>query len=228
MSVVGAGLAHEINYPLAIISNRIELMRRDAGRQEHDARFEDDLVVLEQHVQRLSTLCAELLRFAHDDADGVRTIELWPVVQRIASLLERTLASRQVKLQLATDATVPAVRADEKGVETVLMNLILNAADATPAGGQVTVEARTARRGDEVELIVSDSGPGISPELHERIFEPFFTTKQPGKGTGLGLTVCRTILERMDGSIVVDPASGTATGGRMLVRLPTALAGRIA
>ncbi|MEQ1690640.1 MAG: ATP-binding protein [Gemmatimonas sp.] len=228
MSVVGAGLAHEINNPLAIISNRIELMRRDARRQGPDARFESDLVVLEQHVQRLSTLCAELLRFAHDDADGVRVIELWPVAQRIAGLLERTLVSRQIKLQLAADPDVPAVRADEKGVETVLMNLILNAADATPPGGLVFLEARTAIRGDEVELIVSDSGPGISADMRERIFEPFFTTKQPGKGTGLGLTVCRTILERMGGSIGVDQSACTATGARLLVRLPMALAGDVA
>ena len=228
MSVVAAGLAHEINNPLAIIGNRIELMQRDARERYHDDHLEHDLTVLQQHVQRLSTLCADLLRFARDDGDGTASVELGAVARRTAGLLERTLASRRLQLLLQSDETLLPAAADEKGLETVLINLILNAADATPAGGQVMVEVRAGAVHDEVELVVSDTGPGVAPELRERIFEPFFTTKEPGKGTGLGLTVCRTIVERMGGSIVVDGASHPSPGSRFVVRLPVANAGAMA
>jgi signal transduction histidine kinase len=97
------------------------------------------------------------------------------------------------------------------------MNLLLNAAEAMPAGGAVRVEIRPAAGDEAVELTVSDTGPGISPELQERVFEPFFTTK---RGTGLGLAVCRSVVERHRGRIHVENAAGA--GARFVVTLPSA------
>jgi len=222
MSVVAAGLAHEINNPLAIISNRIELMQRDAAAREAPPRLARDLAVLQDHVQRLSTLCADLLRLARDDHQALGTMELGALVRRIAGMLERTLVSRQLHLTVDVAEQLPPVTGHEKGVETVLVNLILNAADATPPGGTVTVATRLASGDDHVQLEVRDSGSGVPAELRERIFEPFFTTKGPGKGTGLGLTVCRTIVERMGARIALAPPDERGPGACFVLQLATA------
>jgi two-component system, NtrC family, sensor kinase len=100
----------------------------------------------------------------------------------------------------------------------VIVNLLLNAADATPPDGTVTLSIRRGADGEAVEIEVRDTGHGLAPELHERIFDPFFTTKGPGRGTGLGLTVCRSIIDRHGGVIAVDtPPDG---GCRFVVTIP--------
>ena len=105
------------------------------------------------------------------------------------------------------------------------MNLLLNAADATPSGGSVTLEVRNSESNGAVELEVRDTGAGIPLELHHRIFEPFYTTKTEGRGTGLGLAVCHNIVERHGGQIeVYSPVSG---GSRFVVTLPVQQSGVI-
>jgi PAS domain S-box-containing protein len=222
MSVVAAGLAHEINNPLAIISNRIELMQRDVAAPQAPPRLGRDLAVLHDHVQRLSTLCADLLRMARDDHEAMGTIALGMLVPHIAGMLERTLVSRQLRLAVDLPPDLPPVVGHEKGVETVLVNLILNAADATPPGGTVAISAHPGDGEDHVRLEVRDSGSGVAAELRDRIFEPFFTTKEPGKGTGLGLTVCRTIVERMGARIALAPPDERRPGACFVVQLATA------
>jgi signal transduction histidine kinase len=100
----------------------------------------------------------------------------------------------------------------------VCLNLLLNAADATPPGGTVVLETRTAAEGTRVEFEVRDTGPGVPPDLRERIFEPFFTTKGPRGGTGLGLAVCRSVVERHGGRIWLEGDEGE--GSRFVVTLP--------
>jgi signal transduction histidine kinase len=113
---------------------------------------------------------------------------------------------------------VPSIVGHEKAIETVIVNLLLNAADATPAGGVVTLTIRASAGNDAAEIEVCDTGPGVPPGLRERVFEPFFTTKEAGRGTGLGLTVCRSIIDRHRGTIMLDMAPGG--GCRFVVRLP--------
>jgi len=113
---------------------------------------------------------------------------------------------------------VPDVMGYEKAIETVIVNLLLNAADATPPDGTVTLSIRCSADGKAVEIEVRDTGEGLAPELRERVFDPFFTTKGPGRGTGLGLTVCRSIVDRHGGAIAIDtPPDG---GCRFVVTIP--------
>jgi signal transduction histidine kinase len=123
-----------------------------------------------------------------------------------------------VHLDVVLEPPVPVVVGYEKAIETVIVNLLLNAADATPPEGIVTMTVRGSAGGGAAEIEVRDTGPGIDRALRERVFEPFFTTKEAGQGTGLGLTVCRSIIDRHGGSIRVDSASGG--GCRFVVTIP--------
>lgn len=219
ISVMAAGLAHEINNPLAIIGNRIECMQRDLKDKSADASLVADVDVLQQHVARLRDLTSSLLRFARDDErTDAHPVALGALAAGAVALLHRTLAARQLNLTLEVEPLVPAVLGYEQAIETVLVNLILNAADATPAGGSVTLAVRRSSAGDAAEIEICDTGHGIASALRERVFEPFFTTKEAGHGTGLGLTVCRSIVDRHGGSIRIEGSSGG--GCRFIVTFP--------
>jgi PAS domain S-box-containing protein len=218
ISVMAAGLAHEINNPLAIIGNRIECMQRDVRDKWSDTSLAADLDVLQQHVARLRELTTSLLRFARDDRGEAGPVALGALAESTVALLHRTMAMRRLHLQLHIKPGVPDVIGYEKAIETVIVNLLLNAADATPPDGTVTLSIRCSADGEAVEIEVRDTGHGLAPELRERVFDPFFTTKGPGHGTGLGLTVCRSIVDRHGGVIAVDtPPDG---GCRFVVTIP--------
>jgi PAS domain S-box-containing protein len=217
-SVMATALAHEVNNPLAIIGNRIECMEREVRTMCPDCDLELDLSVLREHTDRLMGVTRDLLGLARDDTDLGGEVELRTLVKRVARLVEQTFTARDLHLEVvATPEPVP-VQGSENALETVVLNLMLNAADATPADGTVTVELRLAREGVEVEVEVRDTGHGVPVELRERIFEPFFTTKGPRGGTGLGLAVCRTVLERHGGRIRVESEDGA--GSRFIMALP--------
>ncbi len=220
ISVMAAGLAHEINNPLAVVANRIECMQRDLrdGDERGSSSLPADLDVLQQHVTRLRELTQSLLRFARDDYSEERPVALDALAKTVVMLLRRTMAARRIQLVFSAEAGLPPVIGYEKGIETVLVNLLLNAADATPPDGTVALTIRRRSNDEGVEIEVRDTGPGIPLALRERVFDPFYTSKKPGEGTGLGLTVCRTIIDRHGGSIRIDsPPDG---GCRFVVGIP--------
>ncbi|MFQ5703197.1 MAG: ATP-binding protein [Gemmatimonadales bacterium] len=218
ISVMAAGLAHELNNPLAVIANRIECMEHEVSTRCPECFLRRDLTVLREHTHRLGEVTRDLLRFAHDDEGDEAVISLRIVSDRVTRLLSRTFASQDIRLNCVVHEDLPSPVGSEKAVETVLMNLLLNAADATPPGGEVTLQVARSTSGDAVEIAVSDTGPGIPRELSAKIFEPFFTTKGAGRGTGLGLAVCRTVVERHGGSIWAENREGG--GSRFVVTLP--------
>jgi len=208
VSVMAAGLAHEINNPLAIIGNRLELMRKEIEDGNGLENLSEDLRVLESHTTRLAAVTHDLLRFARDYDEADVPIDLEGTVRRVADMLDRSMASRGITVEISGSSGVPLILANEPGIETVFMNLLLNARDAMDEGGTIHVEVRSSHAGAAVAASVTDQGSGIAPEIRERIFEPFFTTK--GQGLGLGLALCRSIVERYHGRI---QAENTAAGG---------------
>lgn len=217
MSVMAAGLAHEINNPLAILENRIELMIRQTGQDPSDVRHEKGLSILKDHVDRLKGITSDLVGFARDEGDDRRPVSLTAAVKRMTSLLQQSFMAKQIALDLETEK-VPEILGNEKAIETILMNLLMNAIDATSPNGTVGVHLRNSSVPGFVEVEVVDTGVGIPNAHRSRIFEPFFTTKDGKGGTGLGLTVCRAIVERHGGRIWVEDGDGC--GSRFIVSLP--------
>lgn len=216
VSVMAAGLAHEINNPLAIIGNRLELMRKELEHGGELDNLSEDLRVLESHTTRLASVTHDLLRFARDYDEEEVPVDLEETVRRVADMLDRSMASRGITVEISGSSDVPSVMASEPGIETVFMNLLLNARDAMEGGGTIRVAVGTSRAGASASVSVADEGPGIPPEIRERIFEPFFTTK--GQGLGLGLALCRSIVERQHGRIQAEYPDGG--GCRFVVSFP--------
>jgi PAS domain S-box-containing protein len=217
VSVMAAGLAHELNNPLSVLGNRIELMQRDAVAQESGASFLRDLDVLRKHVGRIGSITGDLLRFARSDDGEMARVCVNDVIRRVDRLTHRVFVAADLDLVMQLDPGLPPAFGNENVIETVLVNLLLNAKHATPKGGRVEVATR-AGASSTVEIEVRDTGPGVPPELRLRIFEPFFTTKAGDGGTGLGLAVCRALVDRMGGSLQVGPWPGG--GASFVVRIP--------
>ena len=208
-----AGIAHEINNPLAIIAYAMELLRREGELLPFQAEMADKI---ELEVERLKALTGGLLALSSTREGHRRLVALNDLVDEVLYLVRFDLQRQGV--QLATEfAELPLISADTGKLKQVLINLVTNAAQAI--GGAGTVTLRTQRLGESaIELSVSDTGPGIAEELHESIFAPFFTTKPEGEGTGLGLYLCRNIVREHGGEIVLESSPGH--GATFRVQLP--------
>jgi two-component system, NtrC family, sensor kinase len=212
---LAAGIAHEINNPLAIIAYAMELMRREGELLPFQLEMAEKV---ELEVERLKTLTGGLLTFASGREGHLRLVALNDLVDEVLRLVRFELQRQAVRLETCF-AELPLISADPAKLKQVVINLVMNAAQAMQGDGTVTLSTR--RRGKRaVELLVSDTGPGVPTELRESIFNPFFTTKPEGEGTGLGLYICRNIVSEHGGEIVVEtPAGG---GALFTVRLPVA------
>lgn len=207
-----AGIAHEIKNPLAIIGYALELLCRDGELTP----FQNEMAEkIETEIERLRSLTDGLLSFSSGREACRRLVALNDLLDDVLRLTRFELQRQAVAL--ATEfADLPLVSADPNQLKQVFINLIMNAAQAMAGRGTVTL--RTVRCDDMVELTVSDTGPGIPPEMLESIFGPFFTTKPEGEGTGLGLYLCRTIIRKHGGEIL---AENLPEGGAVFrVRLP--------
>jgi signal transduction histidine kinase len=205
-----SAIAHEVGTPLAIISGRAEFVLKTA---ELDAAARKDLETIGAQIDRISGIIRSLLDTLRPREPDIRAIPLGEVLDRALPLLRHPARRRQVTLRPQIAEDVPVLAADAGQLQQVLINLVLNAIDATPVGGEVDVSARPARLRERpgVALSVHDTGPGIPPELLPRVFEPFFTTKPAGRGTGLGLAICRDIIKAHGGELRVESEEGQGT-----------------
>ena len=212
MEAVGqlaGGVAHDFNNLLQAMLSRIHTLRAAAGVPENIASGIDEL---DHEIRRGAGFTRQLLLFSRQETNKPERLDLNEVVRELASLL-RQLVSKRVELMLELATERVPVEADHSQLEQVLMNLIVNASDAMPHGGKLTI--RSGARGDRVWLAVDDTGLGVSAKIRERIFDPFFTTKAPGKGTGLGLAVVHGIVTRHGGTIEVEDRVGGGTTFRI-------------
>jgi PAS domain S-box-containing protein len=213
---LAGGVAHDFNNIMTGIMGYTELLLADPPSQA--AR--EDLLEIKHAAKRAAALTSQLLAFSRRQIIVPRVLDLRELLAGSARMLQR-LIGEDVTLTLRVDAELPPIVADPSQIDQVLFNLAVNARDAMPGGGTLTVAASTetvddaraaraagARPGRYVEIAVSDTGHGMSPEVLERLFEPFFTTKEQGKGTGLGLSTVFGILQQNGGFVEVESAPG--------------------
>ncbi|MDH4229531.1 MAG: ATP-binding protein [Nitrospirota bacterium] len=216
---LAAGLAHEIGTPLNVISGRAEFVLKKLPEDDALRRHLERIVA---QIDRISGIVQQMLVFARKRPPERRHVQLAAVLSGVADLLAHPLERAGIVLRLDIPDDLHLL-ADPDQVQQVAMNLLVNAQHALVSGGAITVSARTlcvAERGATpwVRLEVADTGPGMNEAVRAHIFDPFFTTKEPGKGTGMGLTVCHGIVTAHDGWIEVDSQPGR--GAVFAVYLP--------
>lgn len=220
---LAAGVAHEIGNPLSAILGLLELVR--AGGLE-PAEQDEFLSRIQHETERIHRIIRDLLGYsaagaasaAEQSAAASGRSDLGEIVENAVHLVAPQKDLRRISIERRVPEDLPAVRGEADALTQLVLNLLLNAADAIEGEGAITIAIEALE--DELVLTVDDSGPGIAPELRDRLFEPFVTTKPAGSGTGLGLAVCWTIVERAGGSIsALEAPSG---GARFVVRLPRA------
>ena len=203
---MAAGLAHELNQPLAVMSlaaeNALEALEEgEAGIPEALARLRR----ISAQAERAKAIAAQLRSFARLEAAVLEPVSLPAAVRGALSLVGSALSEARIEFDIRMAPELPAVRGQPVLVEQLIVNLCLNARDAMVSRGEglrrLTIQGEPGVETHEVRLVVADTGGGIPPEALERVFDPFFTTKSASKGTGLGLPLCRSIMLRFGGNI---------------------------
>jgi signal transduction histidine kinase len=219
---LAAGVAHEINTPLASIALRAESLLRSAqdpalAELEAFKNFPRYLKTIEEETYRCKKIIRALLEFSSSRPPETRPTDLNALAERAADLVGHQMKLKQVSLSLRLEPGLGSIPADDGQLRQVLLALLMNALDATSAGGHIEVET-CARADGHAVLAVKDDGAGIPPEIRAKIFSPFFTTKPFGQGTGLGLAICHGIVTSHGGTLEVESEPGRGT--RVAVILP--------
>jgi len=210
---LAAVVAHEINNPLAGILTYAKLLKKKLGRAtQADPENLSMLDLIESESRRCGEIVKNLMTFARPTSMNREPADLNLIIDRCVRLVQHQLKLRNVELHLALSQNLPYVRCDSGQIEQVILALVMNAIDAMPNGGNLTLCSRTAEDPLKVQVEVKDDGVGMPPEVLANMFEPFFTTKEHGRGLGLGLAISRNIVERHGGRIEVasEPGRGTA------------------
>lgn len=217
---LAGGIAHDFNNLLTAISGHCDLLllRHDQGDQDYG-----DLIQISQNANRAAALVGQLLAFSRKQTLRPEAVDLRDTLADLTHLLNRLVGER-VSLTLSHEPVLRHIKADRRQLEQVLMNLVVNARDAMPGGGEIRIETAVRRLdaplqrdratvapGEYVVVTVSDQGSGIPADQMSKIFEPFFTTKRTGEGTGLGLSTAYGIVKQTGGFIFVDSTEGKGT-----------------
>ena len=211
LGTLASGMAHEIGTPMNVILGRAEYLM-DRVKEEP---IKKGLQTIVTQVERITKVMNQLLSFARRKTPERRPLDLQKAIEESVEIFRERLAKNRIHVEMDLVGPYPLVLGDADQMNQVLINLIVNAVHAMPDGG--TLSIGLAREKDFVKLTVADTGHGIPHEVVKKIFEPFFTTKEFGKGTGLGLTVVKGIIEEHQGSIAVESEEGKGTRFRVLL-----------
>lgn len=220
LAQLALGAAHEINNPLLGILSHLELELREAGDEQR--------VEIEQCIEgtrRISSTVRGLLDYARPGPLQLSKVSLARLASESVKFLEHQPMFRQIELENRIPFDLPVITADANQLSQTLMNLLLNAAQATPSGGKITISAEPVKGSDNIEFKIRDTGTGIPADILPHVFEPFFTTKR-GRGTGLGLSISQSYVRSHGGEIRVESVPGE--GATVRVTLPIRQAGKAA
>ena len=209
---IAAGIAHEVCNPLSSISSTVQMLKRRGA----DRVAMDQLDLIGTHIQRISTTVRQLVSLARPVSEQWERVDLGDTLSEAVRLIAFERRARHVEIRYESPRSLPPTYALRGQLQQVFLNLLLNALDAMPEGGKLSVRAE--HRSRRIIAEVEDTGCGIAPETGRRVFEPFFTTKEPGQGTGLGLAVSYGIVQKHGGSI--DFHSIVGEGTVFTVQLP--------
>jgi signal transduction histidine kinase len=221
LGTLAAGVAHEINNPLAIIRESAGWMRQLFEKDElKDVPRHEDFVKaldkVEKSVERASRITHQLLGFVGKSESAVAEVNLTELAEEAIQLITHEAQNRDIKIVRQMEPSLNPIWSDAYQIRQVLLNLLTNAIHAVNSDGTVTIAVEDV--GDSQVITVSDSGQGIPRENLDKIFEPFFSTKPPGQGTGLGLFVSRGIIEKLGGTVEAESTIGQ--GASFCIRLP--------
>lgn len=210
---MAAGIAHEVGNPLAGISSIVQTLLQTTT----DESSRERLLMVKEQVGRITGIIRQLVEYSRPSTERPRPMDLNELARDSARLMRFEPRARGVDLTLELDDRLPAVAVTPHQLQQVFLNLLHNAIDATEGRSWRSVRVHSVREGDWARFTVEDNGCGIAPDDLDKVFDPFFTTKEPGRGTGLGLWICRGILDSLGGELTIHgvPDQGT----RAVVRI---------
>jgi two-component system, NtrC family, sensor kinase len=222
---LAAGVAHEINNPLAIIGEKAGLMKDIMGvtaDMPHRQKFMREITSLEDAVNRARVITHRLLGFARRMDVRLQLIQVNDVIREVIGFLDKEAMYRGIRIDQELDPALPPIESDTGQLQQIVLNILNNAIDAVEHGGRIQIVSRRSDAGDSVVIDVTDDGPGMPSEVVKKIFEPFFTTKKGNDrhGTGLGLSITYGLVKKLGGHIGVQSAVGSGTTFRVTFPIP--------
>jgi PAS domain S-box-containing protein len=205
---LAAGVAHEINNPMSGIMLYANLVQEELGP---DHPLSPDLQTIVHEAERCKIIVADLLEFSHQNVSEMEPVNLNEVIEKTLTILQHQPLFHNIEIDRDLDPELPPVSGNAIRLNQVVMNIVVNAAQAMEGGGRIHLTSRVRAHRDIAEITITDSGPGIAEVLLEKIFDPFFTTKATGEGTGLGLSVSYAIVKEHKGTIRVSSVPGKGT-----------------
>ena len=212
---LASGVAHEINNPLEVIRLYANLITKNEGISDQVIQ---DLSIIKKHTDNCKHIVEALLNFARMSEPEKRNVDIHQCIDEVLAVTEIQLQDRDVQIIKEYGRAIPDVTVDAQQLKQVFMNIIMNAKQAVPEEGRITIRTSMQESDTSLTIEITDTGPGISEQNLERIFDPFYTTKTNESGTGLGLAVSYGIVKQHGGHIEVESQIGQGTTFR--IKLP--------
>lgn len=216
LGIMAGGIAHQLRNPLGVSSAAAQLLLREPHNRELDRECAQKIY---EGIKRASAIIESLLRFARPDGGAFNAIQVNDVIGDTVAMLNHQASLNQVQVELELGAGLPIISANPSALQQAFTNLFLNACQAMPTGGRLTIRSRHAEPAGCVAVDFADTGCGIPQENLSQVFDPFFTTRPVGKGVGLGLTIAYSILQQHGGSIQLHSSVGKGSTFTVLVPL---------